>query len=190
MSEEVWVKNYYDRIQKDCTISFERRDRITNWSYALLAAVIAAYVGFFGDGTYVTPLGRFALVSGVMFVLIRFFFQSMISYGFFLRSRFLRSSIEKYWMNNNPDLNQLKQYIKVYDHGKSMPKTGRSLLGGQIKSGFLLILIIPIIPLAIEFYLQGFVWEYVVIVIGLILYSIAEMINFKKYDQMKSLSAN
>jgi len=180
-----WLTNYYSRIQSDCTLSFERRDRVTNWSYTILAAVIAAYVGFFADGTFVIPLGRFGLVSGVLFVLIRFFFQSMIAYGYFLRARYLRTRIEKYWMNGNPSLDDIKKDIENYDHGRSMPNTGRNRVMGQIKSGFILIILIPTIPLGIEFYL-GSTWEYFVIVIALGIYVLVEIINFKKYDQMQS----
>ena len=179
-----WLGNYYHRIQNDCTMSFERRDRVTNWSYTILAAVIAAYVGFFADGTFVTSLGRFGLVSGVLFVLIRFFFTSMISYGYFLRARYFRTRIEQFWMDGNPSLNELKQDIKNFDHGKTMPKTGRNLFAGQIKSGFILILAIPTIPLAIELYL-GHTWEYYTILLALTGYVILETYNFKKYDQMQ-----
>ena len=180
-----WLTNYYHRIQSDCTVSFERRDRVTNWSYAILAAGIAAYVGFFADGTFVTPLGRFALVSGILFILIRFFFTSMIAYGYFLRARYFRTRIEQYWMKKKPTLAEIKQDIEKYDHGKSMPSTGRNRFMGQVKSGFILILAIPIIPLAIEYYL-GYSWYYCAIVAGLIGYAVLEVYNFKKYDQMQS----
>jgi hypothetical protein len=181
-----WVSNYYNRIQSDCTISFERRDRITNWSYAILAAAIAAYVGFFADGSFVTPIGRFGLMAGVLFVLIRFFFQSMIAYGYFLRGRFLRTKIEEYWMNGKPTLEEIKKHIEVFDHGKKIPKTGRNRLIGQIRSGFFLILIIPTIPLTIELYLKLSA-EYFIIISALIAYAVVEIYNFRSYDQTQTV---
>jgi hypothetical protein len=181
-----WLANYYQRIVNDCTISFERRDRITNWSYAILAAVIGVYAGFFADGSFVTPLGRFALVSGVLFVLIRFFFQSMIAYGYFLRGRYLRTKIEEYWMNGKPSLDDIKKDIEILDHGKKNPKTGRNRLIGQVRSGFILILTIPVIPLAIELYLE-LNWHYFVIICFLILYLLFEIYNFKSYDQTQTV---
>lgn len=184
--EPEWLANYYQRIQSDATLAFGRRDNITNWSYTILAAAIAAYVGFFGSGTLVIPLGRFALIAGVLFVLIKFFFQSMIAYGYFLRARYLRTRIEQYWMDSNPSLDQIKQDIKDYDHGKTIPSTGRNRFLAQVKSGFILILAIPTIPLAIEFYLK-YHWEYVIILIALGIYVVLEIINFKKYDQMRTL---
>lgn len=184
-NETNWLANYYQRIQSDCTLSFERRDKIINWSYAILAAVIAAYAGFFADGSFVIPLGRFGLVAGVLFVLIRFFFQSMVAYGYFLRGRYLRTRIEEFWMNGKPTLNELKKDIETYDHGKKVPKTGRNRLLGQVRSGFFLILIIPTIPLAIELHLNQN-WQYFVIIGALIAYVIAEIINFKSYDQAQT----
>jgi len=179
-----WLVNYYQRIQSDATLAFGRRDSITNWSYTILAAAIAAYVGFFGSGTSVIPLGRFGLMVGVEFVLIRFFFQSMIAYGYFLRARYLRTRIEQYWMDSNPTLDQIKHDIKEYDHGKTIPETGRNRLSGQIRSGFILILAIPTIPLAIELYL-AYSWIYFVIISCLLAYILLEIINFRTYDQMK-----
>ena len=185
-SNSDWLSNYYNRIQTDCTISFERRDRITNWSYAILAAVIAAYAGVFADGSFVIPLGRFGLVSGVLFVLIRFFFQSMVAYGYFLRGRYLRTRIEEYWMNGNPTLDEIKKDIETYDHGKKIPKTGRNRLVGQIRSGFFLILAIPTIPLAIELYLD-LNWQYFIIIGFLAVYVLAEIYNFRSYDQAQTV---
>ena len=68
---------------------------------------MAAYTGFFADGSFVIPLGRFGLVAGVLFVLTRFFFQSMIAYGYFIRGRYLRTRIEEYWMNGKPTLRKM-----------------------------------------------------------------------------------
>ena len=186
-NENNWLSNYYNRILIDCTISFERRDRITNWSYAIIAAVMAAYASFFVDGSFITPLGRFGLVAGVLFILIRFFFQSMIAYGYFLRGRYLRTRIEEYWMNEKPSLEDIKNDVKTFDHGKKIPKTGRNRLVGQIRSGFLLILIIPTVPLAIELYFD-LNWQYCVIIGFLVAYLLIEIYNFTSYDQMKSIT--
>jgi len=179
-----WLSNYYQRIQSDCVTSFERRDRITNWSYTILAVVIAAYAGFFADGTFVTPLGRFGLVAGALFVLIRFFFTSLIAYVYFLRGRYFRTRIEQHWMDNSPTIDEIKTDVKKYDHGKSQPQTNRNPFMGQVKSGFFLILIIPLVPLAIEFYI-GVKLEYFIIIGALIIYILFERHNFKNYDQVQ-----
>ncbi len=89
-------------------------------------------------------------------------------------------------MNNKPTSDEIKQDIENFDHGKSMPKTGKNLFVGQIKSGVILILVIPVIPLGIEYHLN-YNWHYYVIVASLIGYVILELFNFKKYDQMQPL---
>ena len=184
-SEGNWLTNYYNRIQSDCTLSIERRDRITRLSYMILAVGIAAYVGFFADGNFVIPLGRFGLVSGILFVLIRFFFQSMIAYGYFQRGLRMRTMIEQHWMNGIPSLDKIKHEIVKYDHGKAMPKTQRNRFTAQVKSGFILILAIPVIPLAVELHLEQS-WFYYVILGGLVSYAVWEVYAFKSYDQMQS----
>ena len=180
-----WLSDYYGRIQGECKLSFERRDRTTHWSYIVLTAVVTAYIGFFADGNFVTPLGRFGLVSGVLLVLIRFFFQSMIAYGYFLKWRYFRTKIEEHWMNGTPSIDEIKQDIVNFDHNKAMPETGRNLFMGQVKSGFILILAIPITLLAIELHLTQ-TWEYFMILISVGSYFVLESYNFKKYDQVRS----
>lgn len=126
-----WLTNYYGRIQSECALSIERRDKVTRLCYLVLAAGIAIYVGFFANISLIPPLGRFGVIAGILFVLIRFFFQSMIAYGFFVRWRYLREQIERYWMrdkeNDAPTLKSIKDDIIRYDHSKAMPDTGRNL---------------------------------------------------------------
>ena len=183
-NEDNWLARYYNRIQNDCILSIERRDRITRLSYTILAAVTAIYAGFFADGSFVTPLGRFILVSAVLVVLIKFFFQSMIAYGYFLRGRYFRKKIEQYWMNNMPSIDEIKQDINKYDHNKAMPETERNRLMGQTRSGSIQILSIPIILLLIELYLDQS-WYYCAILLGLVGYTFLEIYNFITYDQMR-----
>lgn len=183
-NNETWLTNYYSRIQSECALSIERRDRIARLCYMVLAAGIAIYVGFFANGSLVSPLGRFGLASGILFVLIRFFFQSMIAYGYFLRWRYLRERIEQYWMHDSPSLAEIKDDIAKYDHGKAMPKTKRSLIMGQIKSGFVLIFAVAATPLAIETYLEQS-WYYCLFLACLVCYAVGEIYTFKSYDQMQ-----
>ena len=89
-------------------------------------------------------------------------------------------------MNEIPTLDELKKNISEYDHGKKLPKLGRNRLVGQIRSGFILILIIPLILIANEFFIQS---EISLIHFGLLgrlaVYVVLEIINFVTYDQMK-----
>lgn len=192
-NHDSWLTNYYGRIQSECALSIERRDRITRQCYLVLAAGIAIYVGFFANGIFVPPLGRFGVIAGIFFVLIRFFFQSMIAYGFFVRWRYLREQIERYWMKDKeddaPTLKRIREDIVRYDHDKALPDTGRNLVMGQVKSGFMLIFAVAAIPLGIELYLEQS-WYYVPILAGLVIYVIIERHAFKTYDQMRPAKSN
>ena len=183
---EGWLTNYYNRIQGECALSIERRDKIMRLCYIVLAAGIATYVGFFANDSAIPPFGRFVLISGVLIVLIRFFFQSMIAYGYFLRWRYLRKQIEQYWMKIDgcPSLEEIKDDITTYDHGKTMPKTGRSLIMGQAKSGFVLVLAPVIFLLTFELGLEQS-WNHVCVLVGLVGYAIWEVYAFKGYDHMQ-----
>ena len=183
-NHEKWLTSYYNRIQSECELSIGRRDKITRLCYIVIAAGIAIYVSFFADGSSVPPLGRFALVSGILIVLIRFFFQSMIAYGYFIRGRYLREQIEQYWMWGSPSIDEVKKVITRYDHCKAIPKTKRSLLMGQINFGFGLMFVVAAILLTIELSLEQS-WNHCLVLIGLAGYVSWETFTFKRYDQMR-----
>ena len=181
-----WLHSYYSRVQDDYKSSLTRRDTITTWSYSLLAATLGIYFGFFSENLLIQPSWRFALLVGLTIILIRFFFQSMIAYGFILRWRMIKTEIEKHWIKEISNVDQLKKIIEKYDHGKTIPSTGRNRLVGQIRSGFILILIIPVILIINELFIQNDVslFHYGLLV-GLAIYVALEIINFVTYDQMK-----
>ena len=184
--ENSWLHSYYNKVQDDYKSSLTRRDTITTWSYSLLAAILGIYFGFFSESLSIPQFWRFVLVIGLTIILVRFFFQSMIAYGFILRWRILKTEIEKHWMNETPTLDELKKNISEYDHGKKLPKSGRNRLVGQIRSGFVLILVIPLILIANEFFIQSEVsLIYFGLLGGLAVYVVLEVINFVTYDQMK-----
>ena len=181
-----WINTYYSRIQDDYKSSITRRDAVTTWSYSLLAATLGVYFGFFSENLLIQPSWRFALLTGLTIILIRFFFQSMIAYGFILRWRMIKTKIEKYWMQGNPTIDELKKIVEKYDHGKTIPPSGRNRLVGQVRSGFILILIIPVILIINELLIQNEITLfYFGLLGGLTVYVILEIINFVTYDQMK-----
>ena len=181
-----WLASYHQRIQNECKISIDRRDRVTNLSYGVLIAIITAYIGFFADGSFIHPLGRFSLIAGGLFILIKFFFASMLAYAFFLKWRYLRTEIERYWMDGKPELDCIKRYIKEYDHGRARPQIDRNPLTGQLRSPLILILIVPLIPLGIEISLDCSNISYWLIIAGIISYFIIEILNFTTYDHTKT----
>jgi hypothetical protein len=95
-----------------------------------------------------------------------------------------------HWMNNIPQIEDIKNDIKKYDHGRSMPAVNRNLFwNGEIRSGYIITIILPVILIANEWYK---VWNnvpiiYGLIVIGIIVYISIEVINFIEYDQMTKI---
>ena len=187
-SDNDWLKQYYSRIQNEVDTSLRRRDSVTNWAYSLLVATLAIYFGFFSESALIPQFWRFLLIVGLSVVLIRFFFQSMIAYGFFLRWRYLRKKIESFWMDGKPDIAIIILEIKEYDHQNSTPKTSRRRFwDGQIRSGFIITLIIPIMIFGYEVSLvfDNLPKEYIFAIVGFIAYVILDSVNFILYDQMK-----
>lgn len=188
MSDPSWLIEYYKRLQGDYQSSFVRRDNVTNRTYTLLLAFLAVYFGFFSANLLAQPLWRYSFVVGILVIMIRFFFQSMIIYGFILRYRYLKMRIESHWLEDGPTVDEIKKDMLRYDHGGIFPPTGRSRLwDGQIRSGFILNLIIPLILIANELNLVSGATPniYLWIMIFLIIYVITEVINFITFDRVK-----
>ena len=183
-TSEDWVAKYYERIVTECRISFERRDRVTHWSYMVLGAFMAVYVGF-AAGANVDTVLRFALTATVLAIMTRFFFQSAIAYGFYLRYRHIRTKIEEHWMNKT-DTEEVKKEIQELDHGKRMPVEKSKIVVGQIKFG-LLSLALPAIPFAYDFAIGSFFWHYVILA-ALMGYVVYEIWIYAAYDQTRARS--
>lgn len=185
--DPTWLETYYNKLQADTQTSLQRRDNVTNWSYTIVIAILTIYFGFFTNNFGVHQFWRYMFVIGTLVVLIRFFFQSMISYAFFLRYRHLKTIIEKHWMRGSPSIEEVIKEIEKYEHGREMPPTKRNRLwDGQIRSGFIIVLVIPLFLIANEFHMLHVVpVKYYEVLIGLGIYVVLEIINFKLYDQMK-----
>lgn len=182
-----WLEKYHDRLESDLNTSFQRRDNVTNWSYTLVAAILTIYFGFFNSSS-AQPFWRYTFVVGILVVLIRFFFQSMIAYGFYLKFRYLRNKIEDHWMTGNPTIKEIIIDIQTYEHGKKMPDVKRNRLwDGQIRSGFIIVLAIPVILIVNELSTTTIHYRHSAILIGLGIYVFLEILNFNLYDQMKKL---
>ena len=81
-------------------------------------------------------------------------------------------------------MDEIRKDIETFDHGKKIPSTGRNRLTGQLRSGFFLILLIPIFLLLIEFYLDLNL-QYFGIIVALVGYVLYEIYNFRGYDQTR-----
>lgn len=188
MSNSTWLTDYYNRLQSDYQTAFTRRDNVTNWTYSILAGILAIYFGLLSSSSITEPIWRYLLIIGIMVIMIRFFFQSMIAYGFIIRFRYLRNRIEKHWMNGEPTIEKVKEEIIRYDHNRYVPQTGRNRLwNGQLRSGFIINLVMPSFLLFYELYLakEKLSLEYILPLVVIAVYLVLEVINYATYDQMK-----
>lgn len=178
-SDDGWIGKYYERTTAERRVSLERRDRVTHWSYMILGVFVGAFVVLMVNGT--SSFWRFALTATFLAIMTRFFFQSAIAYGFFLRHRHIQTEIEKYWMDGT-DVEKVRNVIREFDHGKHIPPKNK--LVSQLRSGPL-VFVLPVLLLAIDF-VSGV--EYCVVLMLLVVYVSYEIVNYATYDQMKSRS--
>ena len=127
----------------------------------------------------ISPILRFALTATILSIMTRFFFQSAIAYGFFLRHRHIQTEIEKHWMDGT-DIEKIKKAIREFDHGKHTPSKNKIV--GQLRFGPLG-LALPAILLAIDFDVDGV--KHCIVLILLMGYVFYEILNYVMYDQMK-----
>lgn len=177
-SDDVWIGKYYERTTAERRVSLERRDRVTHWSYMVLGVFVGAYVVLMVDDA--SSFWRFALTATILAIMTRFFFQSAIAYGFFLRHRHIQTEIEKHWMDGT-DVEEVKNAIQEFDHGKHVPKKNKFV--SQLRSGPL-VFALPVLLLAIDFDVSDV--KYYIVLILLVGYVFYEIVNYAKYDQMKS----
>lgn len=178
--ENDWIAKYYERIVTEGRVSLERRDRVTHWSYTILGVFMGAYVGLSTTSVDIDPALRFALTATILAIMTRFFFQSVVAYGFFTRHRYIRTKIEEYWANGS-DIKELKSCMQAFDHGKQLPVKKNKIVS-QIRSGPLG-LILPTALLINDFEMGSV--DYYVILIMLMVYVFFEILNYVTYDQMR-----
>jgi hypothetical protein len=147
-----WLKDYYSRVQSEYEFSFSKKDNLTNWSLTILIATLGLYFGnFVGIGSFDSE-SRFAIVIGTLIIVIQFFVNSMLTYGFMKKWRFIKEEIEKHWMTGKPTLDEIKNYVVMYDHGRRLRSGWKEMLWAQLRAGFLLILAMPISLGILEIY--------------------------------------
>ena len=175
-SDNGWIGKYYERTTSERRASFDRRDHVTRWTYMVFGVFVGAYAVLLSDdnGSFL----RFVLTATTLAIMTRFFFQSAIAYGFFIRHRHIQTEIERYWMGNS-DIERVKSVIREFDHGRCIPTTTRKVVAGQLRSGALGLAL----PL---FLLNDFVGgaEYYGVLVLLVVYVSYEIVNYARYDQM------
>lgn len=181
-----WLKEYYSRAQSEYEFSFNKKDNLTNWSLTILIATLGLYFGnFVGIGSF-TSESRFAIVIGTLIIVIQFFVNSMLAYGFMKKWRFIKEEIEKHWMTGEPSIIVIKEHISTYDHGRRIKSGWKEMLWAQLRAGFLLILATPISLGILEICSADHISQYhylVLLVLGI--YIGWQLFTTGIYDQFK-----
>ena len=174
-------------MQSEWERAVNKKDALTYWSLVILLGIGTIY---FGAATDFQIVGweKLALIIGTLIILIQFFVNSLLVYGFMKKWMHLREAIEKYWLDGKPTVDQIKQEVKKYDHGRELPVTVTRLVWGQLRAGFLPILVAPIIIATYELYKTpqlGYGHFVVFLILGLFL--VWQTLIFARYDQLKGM---
>lgn len=182
-----WLPTYYSKVQSEYQISFNKKDQLTNWSLTVLLAMFASYFGLLDIVKTQTDWYRFALLIGTLIILIQFFVNSFLAYGFLKKWRVIKENIESYWISSDPNLlNKVILNIQTYDHGRRMNTTIKDMIWSQLRAGFLVVLSAPLFLLLLEIKKIS-VWsnEHSYTIIIFIIFLIWQIISVLGYDQSK-----
>ena len=146
--KEDWLKSYYAKIQSQHDNSFRKKDILTNWSLTILVAMFGIYFGILSGQFQEQMLEqslRFAVVSGFIIILGQFFSNSLISYAYLRKFRYLMKLIDSRWMNGNPSFSVIVEQISVFDLRDKTVVGMRTASWAQLRAGFAIILGVPTI---------------------------------------------
>lgn len=183
--KEEWLKVYYSRLESENAYSLKKKDTFTNWSLIILVGLISIYFGFHGSEILNDDL-RFLLLTGFIIVLIQFFGNSLISYAYLRKWRYLTNQIDSYWMNGKPSMEKIQKDITTYDLGNKTIVGSKNIVSAQLRSGFHIILGGPTALWIYELItIEQLTWLHgvgFVILGGFILYQI---LSLRSYDKLK-----
>lgn len=146
--KEDWLKSYYAKIQSQHDNSFRKKDILTNWSLTILVAMFGIYFGILSGQFQEQMLEqslRFAVVSGFIIILGQFFSNSLISYAYLRKFRYLMKLIDSRWMNGNPSFSVIVEQISVFDLKDKTVVGMKTASWAQLRAGFAIILGVPTI---------------------------------------------
>lgn len=195
MTEEPeWVEEYYERINAEKTSNLIRKDGFTNWALITLLGFFAIYGQLFLIS--LPPFVNFAALAISLILIFKFYLRSCISYADIRRQNLLRRAIERHWMHGKPSLNRIKALIKIFDHECwAVDPLGRNLRS-QLKAGFLVLFLGPIIVLGweilnlhIQFFtllipLETLLFSYAVLAF-MVIYITYELISLRRHQPLK-----
>ena len=180
MSKPNWLQDYHSRLVEEYKISMERKDKVLDWSIGILFVAIVAYADLLTNSA--PSIWRIGLLVGLSCFIMRMFGNSCLAYGYLRKWRYLLDNIEGFWKWGKPSLNDLYKEIGVYHHTKKMTEKCSYFVKSQLKVGFFLLFIVPVVLIAFEFITYTQDWKSWFLVVLLTGYYIYEGILLKQID--------
>jgi len=177
-----WLKQYYSRIIEEYKFSMERKDRVTDWAIGVFFVTLVGYVELLRE--QVPSIWRIYLVVGLLFFIIRLFYNSCLAYAYLKKWKYLLDLIEKHWMNATPSLDFIKGEIEKLHY---MPRTTEKriyFIRNQLLAGFILLFLLTLFLLLFEIYFHPQDLNVAIPISLLVLYFIYESVMFIKHEAL------
>ena len=139
---ESQLKTYYEKLQSEYTYSLKKKDTLVNWSLMALLAFMSVYFNIIRMD--IINEIKILFTIGILIILIQFFVNSMLAYGYLRKWRKIMTGIEKYWMDKSYSYEKITEDIREYDHNGKLSIAWKDMIWAQLLSGFLIILLTPI----------------------------------------------
>ena len=185
---ESQLKTYYEKLQSEYTYSLKKKDTLVNWSLMALLAFMSVYFNIIKMD--VINEIKILFTIGILIILIQFFVNSMLAYGYLRKWRKIMTGIEKYWMDKSYSYEEITEDIREYDHNGKLSITWKDMIWAQLLSGFLIILLTPIFFIIYEIYTIGINSYSTIGFIILGIFIIWEIITMSTYSKFKKRVCN
>jgi len=189
-----WLKEYYQKVNQEKNVNLQRKDSFTNWALVTLLGFFAIYGQFFL--ITLPPFIHFGALAIAIILIFRFYLRSCISFADIRRQNVLRRAIESHWIHGKPSMKRIETLIQVFDIECWSPSPLRRVLWTQLKAGFIVIFLAPVLALVYEiirlhvlFFTFMIPWEILLISYGilgfLVIYLLYELISIRHYQPLQ-----
>jgi hypothetical protein len=188
------LKEYYQKVNQEKNINLQRKDSFTNWALVTLLGFFAVYGQFF---LISLPLFiHFGALAIAIILIFRFYLRSCISFADIRRQNVLRRAIEGHWIHGKPSMKRIETLIQIFDIECWSPSPLRRVLWTQLKAGFIVLFLAPVLVLVYEIinlHLQFFTLmiplETLLISYGILaflfIYLLYELISILRYQPLQ-----
>ena len=146
--DPVWLTEYYQKVNQEKNINLQRKDSFTNWALVTLLGFFAIYGQLLLSP--LPPFIRIGVLAVVIILIFRFYLRSCISFADIRRQNVIRRAIEGHWIRGKPSVNRIEALIQIFDHECWSPDPLRRVLWAQLKAGFIVLFLAPVLLLIFE----------------------------------------